>query len=74
MNCVVAAATTQFINGVGDYSDDIDYEFANNTAGQNVVQIHGHRNMYRLPVVAADRSYNLEGQVERDSVLQLKFV
>ncbi|PRS01429.1 RNA ligase [Bacillus halotolerans] len=68
---LLMTATTQFINGVGDYSDDIDYEFAKNTAGQNVVQIHGHRNMYRLPVLAAERSYNLEGQVERGGHLRV---
>ncbi|MBL4968953.1 RNA ligase [Bacillus halotolerans] len=68
---LLMTATTQFINGVGDYSDDIDHEFTKNTAGQNIVQIHGHRNMYRLPVLAAERSYNLEGQVERGGHLRV---
>jgi len=68
---LLMTATTQFINGVGDYSDDIDYEFAKNTAGQNVIQIHGHRNMFRLPVLAAERSYNLEGQVEKGGYLRV---
>lgn len=68
---LLLTATTQFINGVGDYSDDIDYEFSKNTDGQDIVQIHGHRNMYRLPIMAADRSYNLEGQVERGGHLRV---
>ncbi|MEK4049889.1 RNA ligase [Bacillus sp. FSL K6-2839] len=68
---LLMTATTQFINGVGDYSDDIDYEFSKNTEGQDIVQIHGHRNMYRLPILAADRSYNLEGQVERGGHLRV---
>ncbi|WP_144624957.1 RNA ligase [Bacillus velezensis] len=64
-------ATTQLINGVGDYSDDIDHEFSKNTKGKNIVQIHGHRNMFRLPVLASERSYNLEGQVERGGHLRV---
>lgn len=35
-----------------------------NTSGLDIIQIHGHRNLYRLPIQAAERSYNLEGQVE----------
>lgn len=57
-------STQQLIHGVGEYSDDIDHLFVQNTAGLDVIQIHGHRNLYRLPTQAAERSYNLEGQVE----------
>ncbi|MGE6632196.1 RNA ligase [Bacillus sp. NPDC077027] len=57
-------STQQLIHGVGEYSDDIDHLFDQNTKGQDVIQIHGHRNLYRLPIKAAERSYNLEGQVE----------
>ena len=37
-------ATDQFIHGVGDYNLDIDTYFAN--SNNNVIQIHGHRNMF----------------------------
>ncbi|OLP66297.1 hypothetical protein BACPU_05990 [Bacillus pumilus] len=57
-------STQQLIHGVGEYSDDIDHLFVQNTAGSDIIQIHGHRNLYRLPIQAAERSYNLEGQVE----------
>lgn len=56
-------ATNQFIKGVGDYNLDIDYVWDTNTS-EEVYQIHGHRNIYRLPVRASKRSFNLEGQVE----------
>lgn len=54
----------EIIHGVGEYSDDIDHLFVQNTSGLDIIQIHGHRNLYRLPIQAAERSYNLEGQVE----------
>lgn len=36
----------------------------------NTYQIHGHRNIYRLPVKASDYSFNLEGQVEKGGHLR----
>lgn len=58
-------ATDQFIDGVGDYSDDIDSVW---TEGNRVeyIQVHGHRNIYRLPVKngTIPNSFNLEQQVE----------
>lgn len=56
-------STEQLIKGFGEYEEDIDHEWAERAA-DNHFQIHGHRNIYRLPVEAAARSYNLEGQVE----------
>ena len=56
-------STDSFINGIGNYEDDIDLAFTKNTA-DNEWQIHGHRNIYRLPTQAADRSFNLEGRIE----------
>lgn len=56
-------ATQQLINGVGDYEVDIDEIWGELTDGE-VYQIHGHRNIFRLPTQASARSYNLEGQVE----------
>lgn len=54
-------ATTQFINGVGDYNVDIDDVFNQNY--KDTIQFHGHRNTYEIDVVNG-RSYNLEGKVE----------
>lgn len=54
-------ATSQFINGVGDYNVDIDSVFASNY--QDVIQIHGHRNTYEVDDVNM-LSINLEGKIE----------
>lgn len=62
-------ATKYLIGGVGNYSDDIDEVWTKNTK-ENQIQIHGHRNLYRLPVEASPRSYNLEGQVESGNCLR----
>lgn len=56
-------STHSFINGIGKYEDDIDLAFTQNTHA-NEWQIHGHRNIYRLPTYAAERSFNLEGRIE----------
>jgi predicted kinase len=63
-------ATGQFINGVGDYELDIDYAWEKNES-ENVIQIHGHRNIFRLPVKASKNSFNLEGQVEKGGHLRV---
>lgn len=63
-------ATEQFIKGVGDYELDIDYIFSKNT-DDSIYQIHGHRNMFRLPTHAARNSYNLEGQVEKGGYMRV---
>ena len=54
-------ATDQLIHGVGDYNLDIDALFAN--SNNNVIQVHGHRNMFEIDNVD-ELSYNLEGKVE----------
>lgn len=54
-------ATDQFIHGVGDYNLDIDTYFAN--SNNNIVQVHGHRNMFEIDNVD-NFSYNLEGKIE----------
>ncbi|PTM57975.1 RNA ligase [Desmospora activa] len=63
-------STQQLIKGFGEYEEDIDHEWAERAAGHHY-QIHGHRNIYRLPVEAAERSYNLEGQVEHGGHLRI---
>ncbi|OME54055.1 phosphatase [Paenibacillus odorifer] len=68
-------ATEQFIKGVGDYEVDIDNAWDQNLPMESIIpfempnkvevyQIHGHRNIFRLPVQAGEYSFNLEGQVE----------
>ena len=56
-------ATEQMINGVGDYSVDIDDTFSKNEKDNNIVQVHGHRNTFEIDN-ANEKSYNLEGKVE----------
>lgn len=61
-----------FIRGVGNYSDDIDEKFDNWAQEQNknkvrqheIYQIHGHRNLFKYPLVHKEYSYNLEGKIE----------
>lgn len=58
-------ATEQMIKGVGQYPDAeaVAETFFDRTPG-NCYQIHGHRNLKRLPIQVNDRVFNLEGQVE----------
>ncbi|MBH8603035.1 MULTISPECIES: RNA ligase [unclassified Thermoactinomyces] len=60
----------QIIDGAGTFDLDIDEIWDRNT-GKQFYQIHGHRNLYRLPVSAAIRSFNLEGQVEHGGHLRV---
>lgn len=61
-----------FIRGVGNYSDDIDEKFDNWAQERNkdkvrqheIYQIHGHRNLFKYPLVHKEYSYNLEGKIE----------
>ena len=62
--------TDQYIDGVGGFDEPIDYVFSQWSLNQEAKdgierwQIHGHRNSRMLPVIAGERSINLEGQVE----------
>ena len=55
-------ATDQFIHGVGDYNVQIDEMFNGNEKNTDVIQIHGHRNIFEVD--GTECSYNLEGKVE----------
>ena len=57
--------TYQMVRGVGNYSDAkaVDDSFLANTP-ENTYQIHGHRNIEKLPIQINDRCFNLEGDVE----------
>ena len=58
----VLIATDQYVNGVGDYNDNIDEIYAKNGMS-DVIQIHGHRNTYDMESCYG-MSYNLEGKIE----------
>lgn len=59
----------QYANGTGNWSDDVDGQYAQNTDG-SVVQVHGHRNRLHAPVRANAVSFNLEDQVEFGGMLR----
>lgn len=63
-------ASHQLIHGVGDYEIDIDKVWATNMP-TDVVQLHGHRNIFRLNTMAESNSFNLEGQVEDGKHLRI---
>jgi len=65
-------ATSQFINGVGDYNTNIDEVFAENDmyVDNFIVQVHGHRNTFEIDNVQ-NLSYNLEGKVEFGGYLKV---
>ena len=62
---LVYLATDSMIRGVGNYNDveECDNTF-NSLEGDNIYQIHGHRNPKKLPVRVNDTCFNLEGEVE----------
>lgn len=59
---LMLVATEQFIDGVGDYSIDIDQIFTENATDNSLFQIHAHRNSFEID--NAGLSYNLEGKIE----------
>ncbi|EHV5278461.1 AAA family ATPase [Staphylococcus pseudintermedius] len=66
-------STNQLINGIGGYEFEIDDEWTENDFYmiQNyITQIHGHRNLYRIPLDADASSINLEGRVEKGGHLR----
>ena len=68
-----------FIRGIGTYSDDIDEKFDNWAQERNkdkvrqheIYQIHGHRNLFKYPLVHKEYSYNLEGKIEFGGELRI---
>lgn len=62
---LTTVATAQMIKGVGSYNDmeAVNETFAR-TTDENTFQIHGHRNLKRVPIRFGERSFNLEGGVE----------
>lgn len=67
-------ATSEFINGVGGYEDNIDEifnDYVENTLKKEVYQIHGHRNMYKIKPHHYKHSINLETGVENGGFLSV---
>lgn len=58
----------QFVRGVGNYSTEIDKIF---TAPKDTYQVHGHRNILRLPITAGPQSFNLTDEVEFGGYLRV---
>lgn len=56
-------ASNEMIRG-GKYEDDIDKWFHNNNTNNNLIQIHGHRNMYKVEINQYVDSINLNEYVE----------
>lgn len=65
-------ATSEMINGVGNYGDidllykawDKEIERFVNYGTKPVVQIHGHRNLTMVPTKVSDYMYNLNDEIE----------
>lgn len=57
--------TKDMINGIGYYKDAgvVSESFVKNL-GEDYIQIHGHRNIEKLPINSCKNSYNLEDSVE----------
>lgn len=61
---MLTVPTEQLIKGVGDYSTEIDLLFDAETSAAEY-QIHGHRNIQRHPSQVTERTFNLEGRIEK---------
>lgn len=57
--------------GFGAYDYDVDALFSENEKGKQWVQVHGHRNSKGLDIIASDKSFNLEGEVEFGEKLRI---
>lgn len=59
----------QYSRGTGNWEEDVDAQFERN-APENWYQVHGHRNRAQVPLLASDRSFNLEASVELGGYLR----
>ncbi|MFB8425166.1 RNA ligase [Priestia megaterium] len=67
---LLTLSTEQMVRGVGNYSTNIDELFTKNNPS-HTYQVHGHRNTFEFPIKAAERSFNLEGGIERGGHLRV---
>lgn len=64
--------TQEFIKGVGKYENlEEIYNSWNNNTPDNYIQIHSHRNIFKLPIKASDRIYNLCDEPEYGKFLRI---
>jgi len=62
---------SDIINGCGSYNQAQDVEKAFSECYSSVVQIHGHRNVDKLPFEKLNNCYNLEGHIEFGGYLRV---
>lgn len=71
----VGTTANYFIKGVGKYEEIEDlykiYEEKEKNSIRPMIQIHGHRNINKLPMKVNNIIYNLEGQVEFGGCLRV---
>ncbi len=63
--------STQYLKGTGTFEHPVDEVFTKNMQDTNWIQVHGHRNSHGLPIKAADKSYNLEEEIEFGGYLRV---
>jgi predicted kinase len=64
-------ATSEMINGVGQYGDVENIYKAWDKNTNNTVQLHGHRNLTMLPAKISDYMYNLNDEIEWGGYLRV---
>ena len=65
-------STEQLIKGTGKYSDMlISNENFTVHSPENIYQIHGHRNIDKVPIQVTKKTFNLEGDVEHGGELRI---
>ena len=64
-------ATSEMINGVGQYGDVEKIYKAWDKNTSNTVQLHGHRNLTMLPAKISDYMYNLNDEIEWGGYLRV---
>lgn len=67
----IRMATSEMINGVGQYGDVENIYKAWDKNTNNTVQLHGHRNLTMLPAKISDYMYNLNDEIEWGGYLRV---
>ena len=71
----IKTPTIDMIKGVGKYEGTVECEKSFRENVKDVIQIHGHRNIMKLPAVDEEwRNINLEGDVEFGGNLRVFYV
>ena len=71
-------SSEEFIDGTGNRDFDVDYAFSQQSrmfydgvTADKFVQVHGHRNKFKIAIDQYSNSYNLEGRVEFGEFLRV---